>query len=107
LQQLALTDNALPNVWPLPPSSSPSHGGGVQNATTAAAAAAVPTDLPLPPAPAPAPSAPAVTGVDEANEQPAGGGSGGGSSSGDDSTYVPKMVEHAAIPKEAITGADR
>jgi hypothetical protein len=44
--------------------------------------------------------------VDEANEQPAGGGSGGGSS-GDDSTYVPKMVEHAAIPKEAITGADR
>jgi hypothetical protein len=44
--------------------------------------------------------------VDEANEQPAGGGGGGGSS-GDDSTYVPKMVEHAAIPKEAITGADR
>ena len=105
LQQLALTDNALPNVWPLPPTSfasltSSSLGGeGVKNATTVTATVTV--DLPPPP-PAPAAAAaaaPVVTGVEEVNEGKAG--------AGDDSTYVPKMVEHAAIPKEAITGADR
>lgn len=100
LQQLALTDNALPTVWPLPPtsfaslSSSLGGGEGVKNATTVTATATA--DQPPPPAPAPAPVV--ATEVEEVNE---------GKAAGDDSTYVPKMVEHAAIPKEAITGADR
>jgi hypothetical protein len=81
LQQLALTDNALPNVWPLP--VPPRNGDGYDDQAANAAAAA-----------AEAPPPPPGTAADAA-------------AAGADAAYVPKIVDHAAAPKAAITGADR